>query len=335
MTRCLASTLFPGGWCVLSPPQSQPLGFLGAQQECCLRCAVCLLWGADLWLWPSWWMSTIQDPRKTWLATESLLTVWWWMLSLGPRLPLAFWLWLSPTCLPASGGGWACLQLASSPLVFAQSFVLWAAQQCLRLELFMGKFSLSLSSFLPPFWLSHNWGWYLPQIVLRAFRPGPYPKQFSPCLPVQPPLAGGDASIWATSPLGVEVRHVICGFYLVIFSSGLCCSLRFQNSPQTCQWEGFLVFGNFSCFSTPFLGQVSVPDSFVSLFIFYLLFYLFSKTMGCLSGCLVSSASVQKLFCGIFSAFKCSFDEFVGEKVVSPSYSSTILGLLPCFWTLI
>ena len=24
--------------------------------------------------------------------------------------------------------------------------------------------------------------------------------------------------------------------------------------------------------------------------------------------------------------FKCSFDEFVGEKVVSPSYSSTILG---------
>ena len=28
-----------------------------------------------------------------------------------------------------------------------------------------------------------------------------------------------------------------------------------------------------------------------------------------------------------FSVFKCSFDEFVGEKVVSPSYSSAILGL--------
>ena len=51
--------------------------------------------------------------------------------------------------------------------------------------------------------------------------------------------------------------------------------------------------------------------------------------MGCLSGCLVSSASVQKLFCGICSAFKLSFDEFVGEKVVSPSYSSAILGLPP------
>ena len=51
--------------------------------------------------------------------------------------------------------------------------------------------------------------------------------------------------------------------------------------------------------------------------------------MGCFSGCLMSSAGIQKLFCGIYSAFKCSFDEFVGEKVVSPSYSSAILGLPP------
>ena len=57
-----------GQW-VLSPPMSQPLRFLGAQWEHCLRCALCLLWGADLWLHPSWWMSTIQDPKKTWLAT--------------------------------------------------------------------------------------------------------------------------------------------------------------------------------------------------------------------------------------------------------------------------
>ena len=33
-------------------------------------------------------------------------------------------LWLQPACLPASGGAWAGPQLASSPLVFAQSFVL-------------------------------------------------------------------------------------------------------------------------------------------------------------------------------------------------------------------
>ena len=46
--------------------------------------------------------------------------------------------------------------------------------------------------------------------------------------------------------------------------------------------------------------------------------------MGCFSGRLMSSASDQKLFCDVCSAFKCSFDEFLGEKVVSPSYSSTI-----------
>ena len=67
----------------------------------------------------------------------------------------------------------------------------------------------------------------------------------------------------------------------------------------------------------------------VYLFVFYILSYLLSKRMGCLSGCLVSSASVQKLFCGICSAFRWSFDEFVGEKVVSPSYSSAMLGLPP------
>ena len=47
--------------------------------------------------------------------------------------------------------------------------------------------------------------------------------------------------------------------------------------------------------------------------------------MGCFSGCLMSSASIQKLFCEIYSAFKCSFDEFVRGEVVSPSYSSSIL----------
>ena len=55
------------------------------------------------------------------------------------------------------------------------------------------------------------------------------------------------------------------------------------------------------------------------------MFSLPSKTMGCFSGCLMSTASYQKLFCKLCSPFNCSFDEFVGEKVVSPSYSSAIL----------
>ena len=38
-----------------------------------------------------------------------------------------------------------------------------------------------------------------------------------------------------------------------------------------------------------------------------------AEDLGCFSGCLMSSAGIQKLFCGIYSTFKCSFDEFVGE----------------------
>ena len=91
------------------------------------------------------------------------------------------------------------------------------------------------------------------------------------------------------------------------------------------------MFGNFSLFKTPFPGWSSVPPSFVSFFVFYIFSYLLSKTMGYFSGCLMSSPSIQKLFCGICSAFKCSFDEFVGEKLVSPSHSSTILAPSPRF----
>ena len=81
---------------------------------------------------------------------------------------------------------------------------------------------------------------------------------------------------------------------------------------------------------TPFLGWSSLPTSFVSFFFFYIFSYLFLKKMICFSGCLMSSASIQELFCGIYSALKCSFDEFVREKVFSQSYSSTILGPPPC-----
>ena len=68
-------------------------------------------------------------------------------------------------------------------------------------------------------------------------------------------------------------------------------------------------------------GSQSLP--LLSLFISFIFF------LPPFEECLMSSASIQKMFCGTYSAFKCSFDEFVGEKVVSPSYSSAILGLLP------
>ena len=122
-----------------------------------------------------------------------------------------------------------------------------------------------------------------------------------------------------------------CNLWVLIiylFFPQLCCPLWFQDSPQTWQWECFLVFGNFSLFKTPFPGQSSIPTSFLSIFFFFFS-YLLLKTLGCFSGCLMSSAGIQKLFCGIYSVVKCSFDEFVGGKVVSPSYSSAILGPPP------
>ena len=87
VTRCLARALSPGA-VRLIPSPVPAARFPVRQQERRLRRAACLLWGADLWLRPSWWMSTVQDPRKTWLATGSLLAVWKRMQSLGPSLPL-------------------------------------------------------------------------------------------------------------------------------------------------------------------------------------------------------------------------------------------------------
>ena len=88
-----------------------------------LRCAVCLLWGADLRLWLSWQMSTIQDHRKTWLAPGSLLTVWWRMLVSGaeiaPHLSV-----LAVTCLPL------CLQRGEGPVCSPLALLWYSLNPC-------------------------------------------------------------------------------------------------------------------------------------------------------------------------------------------------------------
>ena len=73
-------------------------------QVCHLRCAVCLFWGADLWLQPLQWMSSIQDPRKAWLATGSLFAVCWRMPFLGLSLPLSGSGCRAPASLPPGRG---------------------------------------------------------------------------------------------------------------------------------------------------------------------------------------------------------------------------------------
>ena len=135
-----------------------------------------------------------------------------------------------------------------------------------------------------------------------------------------------DTSVWATSPLGVSVSHIICRFYLFIFSSWLCCSLRFQNSPTGPLVRGFPDIWKLLFFYDSFSGTGLHPQLFcLSFYRLYFVLLSFEEN-GLPSGCLVSSARVQRLFCCVCSVFKWSFDEFVVEKVVSPYYSSAILG---------
>ena len=173
------------------------------------------------------------------------------------------------------------------------------------LEPFAVKFSLFFFfSNNPTVWvaISHQ----VPQIVLRAFRPSPYPKHrlCSLHLPVQLLLAGGKHKRLGYFSTGSCVQVSILWVFVFVFFSRLCCPLRSETPHRpTCERVSYCL-GNFSSFTTPSPGPVSVPNSFVSLFVFYVLSYLLSRRMGCLSGYLVSSASIQKLFCGSCSAFK-------------------------------
>ena len=144
--------------------------------------------------------------------------------------------------------------------------------------------------------------------------------------PFSPHLLVAEVSTWGTFLLGVAFRHVICGFYLFFLPVRLPSEIR--KLPPDLPVRGFPgVWKLPLLLMTPFPGRVSIPSSFVSIFIFYILSYLLLKTVGCFSGRLMSSASDQKLFFTVCSVFKCSFDEFLGEKVVSMSYSSAILAL--------
>ena len=104
-------------------------------------------------------------------------------------------------------------------------------------------------------------------------------------------------------------------------------------------YKSFVTLGRYTPkYFILFVAMVNGIVSLISLSVFSLLVYknarefcvcilsyLPSKTMGCFSGRLMSTASDQKSFCELCSAFNCSFAEFVGEKVVSLSYSSAIL----------
>ena len=139
-----------------------------------------------------------------------------------------------------------------------------------------------------------------------------------------PYLLVANASVWATFPLEVAVRHAVCGFYLFIFSSRLCCPLKFQN-PTDPPVRGFPGIWKLLLFYN------SLPRMDLHPYLFCLSFYLLYFALPpfednglpfWVPGVLHQHSEVV---CGICWAFKWSFDELVGDQVVSLSYSSAIL----------
>ena len=146
----------------------------------------------------------------------------------------------------------------------------------------------------------------------------------SPCPPAQPPLASGHCKhLSCFSTNSCSWMHILFCFVLFFSSYG---ALWDSKAPHwhSCKRVFYCVEAS-SSWLLPQDGSPSLNP--VSVFIFYILSYLLLKRLHFFSGCLVSSASVKKLFFGSCSIFKWSFDKFVGDKLVSPSYSSAILGL--------
>ena len=108
--------------------------------------------------------------------------------------------------------------------------------------------------------------------------------------PFRPQLLVADAGVWGTFHLGVAFRHIICGFYLFFLPVRLPSEIRkFPPDPPV---RGFPGVWKLPLLRLPSRRDL-VPNSIVSLFIFYILSYFLSKTMGCFSGCLMSQLAIR------------------------------------------
>ena len=91
-----------------------------------------------------------------------------------------------------------------------------------------------------------------------------------------------------------HLARILWGIFF--FFSRLCCPLKFQNSQWANLWEGLLFWGNFSYVTTPSPGGGLRPCILCLFLSLYVLSYLISKRLGCLSGYLRSSAGAQSCF---------------------------------------
>ena len=138
----------------------------------------------------------------------------------------------------------------------------------------------------------------LPQIILRALRPGANPQDrcaAQASLPSPHSLAA-DTSVYAIS-LALLVLVVRCIFCGVFFLLPVVVPSKIPKLPTDMPVGGFHTGWKLLLHASP-TGWVSMPKPSVSVAVFYILSYLLWKRLGCLSGCLLSSPSIQKLFCG-------------------------------------
>ena len=143
-----------------------------------------------------------------------------------------------------------------------------------------------------------------------------------PCL--APPIFGQKWVVWAfcfsaCNAVWCENSVVIFFFFFPLY-----CSRRFQSSSLTLSVIGFPIVWKLlhdslcrwghcpliPCLSFHLLSFVLPSFEKITLRFWYLVF----------------PTSIEKLVCGSCSTFIWSFDGSLGEKVVSLSYSSTIMG---------
>jgi len=134
----------------------------------------------------------------------------------------------------------------------------------------------------------------------------------------KPHLLWADTSVWAASQLVIAIQHGFHGIhsFIYLFIFCLCCTLRFQNSPLTHLWQGYVLCGNFSF--------MTFPKYFVWLFIFIFCLTLFQRDwfglLGIWGPLQHSEVVLWKLL-----HIQMTFIHICGEKVVSLSYFSSIL----------
>ena len=132
-----------------------------------------------------------------------------------------------------------------------------------------------------------------------------------------PYLFWAHSSMWGTSHLEIAIWCDFCGAF-----SWCCFLLRFLNLL----WDSFLLCGNLS-FTTPFTKQVYFLKTFVILFVFILCPTSFQGDW--LPSLDIWSPPPAFTSCSLgvtpHADDLCGGDVLVGEKMVSPCYSSVIL----------